>query len=155
VANTGSLVIVTQFIVDKIKAARVSLGMPTDVENVIYGDQEQIPFNPYICVEPDNKRRTINGVKRRAEVDFAIGVLIYMGDITDPLSNRKDADTLAEAVEVVIDADARFGTPPNDLVIHSFNESIESGYNRKGNSILRTSRLSVTAKSQIILPPSP
>jgi hypothetical protein len=155
VANTGSLVTVTQYLVDKIIAGRSGLSMVTDVENVVYGDQVKIPFNPYICVEPDNKRRELNGVRRRTEVNFAIGVLIYRGSVDDPTSNRKDADTLAEAVEALIHNDARFGTPPNDLVIHSLVESIESGYNRKGNSVLRTSRLSVTAKSQIILPPSP
>lgn len=156
--NTDSLPILTQYLVDKFVANKVLLGLPVsaDVINVHYGDQETITFTPCICVEPDSKRRVLNGVRRRTENTFSIGVLIYTGLVTDPQVNRKDADELAEAVETLIHADATFGANPNQLVIHSLVESIESGYARKGgNTVLRSSRLMVSAMSQTILPPNP
>lgn len=155
--NTDSLAVVTQYLYDKILANRTALGLPTgaDITNVFYGDQDLIQFTPAICIEPDTKRRTLNGVRRRTENEFRVGILIYEGDHTDPQKNRKATDLLAEAVETLIHADATFGTNPNQLVIHSLVESIESGYKKKGNSTIRMSRLMVIATSQTMLPPSP
>lgn len=156
-ANTDNLAVVTQYLVDKIQANRATLGMPTgtDVVNVFYGDQDIITSTPSVCVEPDNKHRILNGDRRRTVNEFRIGILIYQGLVTDPQTNRKDADELAEAIETLIHADATFGANPNQLVIHSLVESIESGYQKKGGSVLRSSRLTVTATSQTILPPNP
>lgn len=156
-ANTDSLAVVTQYLYDKIVTSKAALGLPvaTDITNVFYGDQDLIQFTPCICIEPDQKRRTLNGVRRRTENEFRVGILVYEGDHTDPQNNRKATDLLAEAIETLIHADATFGANPNQLVIHSLVESIESGYKKKGNSVLRMSRLMVTATSQTILPPSP
>lgn len=156
-ANTDSLVAVTQYWVDKITASRAALGIPvvTDVVNVFYGDQDSVSAVPTICVEPNDKRRTLNGVRRTVETDFSIGILVYYGAITDPQFNRKQCDMLAEAIETLVLADATFGAGASQLVIHSMVDSVESGYARKGNTPLRSSRLMVSAKSKNILPPNP
>jgi len=151
---TSSYVTLCQYLFDLVVANKGTLGLSTavDVVNVFYGDQDTIQFVPAVCIEPDNKHREYNGIKRRTQNDFRIGILIYAGKITDPQSNRKDADLLAEAVETLIHANPQFG----GLVIDSLVTDIDSGYQRKGdNTVLRTARLTVTARTQTILPPSP
>lgn len=150
---TGSYTAVCQYLFDLIVTNKGTLGLPieTDVVNVFYGDQDTIQYVPAICIEPDNKHRDYNGVPRRTQVDFRVGILVYVGQTTDPQGNRKAADQLAEALETLIHANPQFG----GLVIDSLVTDIDSGYQKKGNTVLRAARLTVTARSQILLPPSP
>lgn len=152
--NTDSYVAICDYLLAKIVANKVTLGLSTatDVTNTFYGDQDTLQFLPAVCIEPDTKRRAYNGVARRTENNFEIGILIYEGKVADPQSNRRAADVLAEAVETLIHADPQLG----GLVISSLVERVESGYQRKGaNTVIRTARLTVTGKSQTLLPPSP
>lgn len=152
--NTDSLVAICDYLLAKINANKADLGLATqtDIVNTFYGDQDVLQFLPAICIEPDAKRREYNGVRRRTQNDFNVGILIYQGKTTDPQSNRRAADVLAEAVETLIHADPQFG----GLVISSLVEGIESGYQRKGeNTVIRAARLTVTGVSQSILPPNP
>lgn len=152
--TTDSYVALCDYLFNLISSNKGTVGLPTgtDVVNVFYGDQDTIQFVPAVCVEPDNKHREYNGVRRRTENSFRIGVLIYHGKVTDPQSNRRDADVMSEAIETLIHANATFG----GLVISSLVSDIDSGYQRKGdNTVLRSSRLTVTGVSQTILPPGP
>ena len=147
---TGSYVTIAQYLYDKIVANKGPLGLSTavDVTNVFYGDQDKIQFVPAICVEPDNKHREFNGVRRRTENDIRTGILIYHGRVADPQSNRKDCDIMAEAVETLIHNDPQLG----GNVISVLVTDIDSGYQTKGNSVLRSARLTVMSKTQTLLP---
>jgi hypothetical protein len=152
--TTDSLVAICDYLFNLIAANKTTVGLPvaTDVVNLFYGDQDLIQFVPAICIEPDNKHREYNGVPRRTQNDFRVGILIYHGKVTDPQTNRRDADVMAEAVETLVHSQPQFG----GLVISSLVTDIDSGYQTKaGNTVLRSSRLTVTGRSQTLLPPSP
>ncbi len=160
--SSTSLAVVSQYLVDLIQANRTTIGLPTTtgVVNVFYGDQDTFTTTPMVCVEPDNKKRTLDRARRMTTIDFSIGILVYHSVITDPQANRKQADIMAEAIETLIHANPAFGFPygtsTSPLVTHSFVEQIESGYVRKAGSTVRSSRLYVTAQnSRDILPPNP
>jgi hypothetical protein len=150
--NTDSLVAICDFALAKINTNKVALGLSTatDIVNTFYGDQDVLQFLPAICVEPDTKRREFNGVRRRTQNDFSVAILVYHGKTTDPQTNRRQADIMAEAVETLFHADPQLG----GLVISSLVESIESGYQRKGaNTVIRTARVTLTGRSQTLLAP--
>ena len=118
------------------------------IQQVIYGDQDKIPVVPMICVEPSSKRRDISGLPRKTVIDFEAYILIYHGGLQDTQLSRAQCDLLAEAVE------ARLHTFPacGGLVITSLVSNLESGVANKGGNFIRATRLTWTARSQVMLP---
>jgi hypothetical protein len=101
-----------------------------------------------VCVEPSAKSRDLVGIPRKTQIDFEVFVLIYFGTLDSTATNRMGADQIAEAVET------RLHSNPNcdGLVVHSFVSRLDSGAVNKGGSMIRASRLTWTARSQLILP---
>lgn len=118
------------------------------IKQVLYGDQDKVPVSPLICVEPNTKPRSFNGVPRRTEINFEAYVIIYFGSLSDTQTIRRQCDLIAEAVE------ARLHSRPTcgNLVISSLVSNLESGVANKGGTLMRATRLTWTAKSQIMLP---
>jgi hypothetical protein len=147
VTYTDSLVTVADVLVAKLEASADSLGL-TDV---FFGDQDLIPRSPAACVEPGDKTRDLQGATRRTENVFTIYILVYHSEVRSPQSNRKDADTLAEAIESLIHSDATLG----GLVRHCYVTQVQSGYARKQNALMRSSRITFEARNMTQLPSSP
>lgn len=141
---TDSLVTVAKYIEAMLTAQQVAL----NVKDVFFGDQERIPRTPAICVEPGDKKREYNGAPRRTQVDFTVYVIVYHYRIKDTQSIREENDLLSEAIETQIHMDCRLG----GYVVNSLVTSVESGYQVKGNSLFRASRLTIGARSQVQLP---
>jgi hypothetical protein len=118
------------------------------IEQVMYGDQEKIPVVPLVCVEPSGKRRDFNGAPRRTQIDFEVFVLIYYGTIQDTQINRAQTDAIAELVE----ARLHNALTCDGLVISSLVSELTSGVANKGGAMMRATRLTFTARSQIHLP---
>lgn len=121
------------------------------ISMVMYGDQEKIPVTPMVCIEPSEKRRVLNGAPRRTQVDFEIFVLIYFGSIQASEFNRRGADELAEVVEAKLHKDPSCGT----YVVDSQVSNLSSGVANKGGALLRATRLTFNARSQVQLPMKP
>lgn len=141
---TDSIVVVTDYIYNKLVAAKTALA----VADVWYGDQVDIPRTPALCVEPGPKNRVLHGVPRRSEVNFSTYILVYHGEIRSVETNRRECDLLAEAVELLIHQDPRLG----DNVIHSMATSVDPGYANRAAGLYRVSRIVVESLSQVQLP---
>jgi hypothetical protein len=118
------------------------------IQQVMYGDQDKIPVVPMVCVEPSSKRRDFNGAPRRTQIDFEVYVLVYYGTLQDTQLNRAEVDRIAEAVEARLHEAQRC----DGLVISSLVTGLDSGAANKGGALMRATRLTFTARSQIMLP---
>lgn len=149
-ALSNSIVELSEYWYDKLIDNKSNLGLA----DVFYGDQEKIPSTPVVCVEPGYKTNLLDlgAMARKLNIEFNLSFLIYHSFITSPQENRRGADLLAEAVESMVHSDKQAGTQPNNLVIHGYCTSVESGYTTKGNSLLRSCKVMYYAKSQVILP---
>ena len=118
------------------------------IAQVLYGDQDKINVVPLVCVEPSDKIRQFNGAPRRTQVDFEVYVYIYYGGLQDTQISSKKANEIAEAVE------ARLHTNHNcdGLVISSLVSAVTSGAVNKGGALIRATRITWTARSQMMLP---
>lgn len=144
---TDSLVTVVDAVTAKLESNVEALGL-TDV---FFGDQDLIPRSPAACVEPGTKERDLQGANRRTENTFTIYILVYHSEVRSPQSNRRDADVLAEAIETLLHQDATL----SGLVRHCYVVKVESGYARKQNGVMRSSRITFEASNMTRLPSSP
>jgi hypothetical protein len=140
---TYSLATLGDYVYNVLVSNKTALGL----EAIHYGDQERIPVTPTACVETDTKDKRLKGAQRRFEVDLSLYVILYHNQVQSPQENRRDVDTLAEAVETVLDNLITCG----GLVIHSAVTRVESGYVRK-DTLLRSTRLRFEALSQAVIP---
>jgi len=141
--STLTFALNTKAIIDDAKGA---LGL----KDVYYADQNRIPRTPAVCVEPAEKTRELNGAPRRALTIMRVYILVYHNPITSSQVAAQETDSLTEALETVLHADAHM----NGTVIDSMVKTIEYGYAQRNNSLFRTSRLLFEARSQAILPSS-
>jgi hypothetical protein len=145
-ALTDSLVVMAQYLHDLIAANQVTLG----VQDVFYGDQVKIPRTPTVCVESDLKNRTLSGTARKVDLTMTCFILIYGSAVAEVQSKRKAVDVLAESIEGLIHANSTLG----GNFIHSFIPTMQSGLANKSGTQFRSSRLTVQALSQTLLPPA-
>jgi hypothetical protein len=141
---TDSLVTVSKYIETMLSSNAVALNL----EDVFYGDQQRIPRTPAACVESGEKRRTLKGAPRMTLVDITTYIIVYHYKLKSVQEIREDNDLLAEAIETLVHSDCKLG----GYVIDSMVTSVESGYQMKGNSLFRASRLTIEARSQVLLP---
>lgn len=146
---SASLADITQALVDKLTADATTLGL----KGVFYGDQDKLPATPIVCVEPDNKDVMSYSPFRKTEIEITVYIIVYHSAIESPQQNRKDADAMAEAIETFLNADKNLKrTDHTDRVIHCYIKHVASGYAKKGNSVVRASRLTFSARTQDQLP---
>jgi hypothetical protein len=147
----ANIVIPTQLLVDKIITAKDTFTTP--IADVWYGDQERILRTPTVCVEPNTKGRTLEGVPNMTRNEFEIFVLVYVNKVTDLQQNRKDADQLAYEIELLIHQDLQLrdatGAP---TMIHGYVRENESGYTVKSGTLYRSARLTYFGLNKTSLP---
>lgn len=138
---TDSMDVVTQYVIDKLKAnatlLRSSSNVVVDAQDIYYGDQEKFPRTPSICVDPNNRRRDLMGVSYRSDNNFSLYILVYHGKIQDNQASRQEAQQISEAIETLLHSDPQLG----GNVIHSFCSLNESGYIYRQNTMYRTNRI--------------
>lgn len=120
------------------------------IKDVFYGDQNNIPRNPAVCIDPGEKRRELNGAPRRTMVTMTNYIIVYHNEVKSMQDVRLGSDDLGEKIEDLIHTDATLG----DLVIDSMVTGIESGYLQRNRALFRASRLTVEARQQVQLPAS-
>lgn len=114
------------------------------LKGVAYGDQQKIPFTPFVCVEPGVVRRVLNGAPRRVMVTIDTHILTYHGAVRSTSENFKGADDTTDAIMQLVHADAKLG----GMCIDSLVREIEPGYQRRGTSLFRATMLTVEARQQ-------
>jgi hypothetical protein len=148
---TNKLAPIADYLETLLKANAASLGIANLTDGtpaVFYGDQNRIPVTPSACVDPGEKRRELNGAPRRTAMVITVYILVYHNRVTDIEVVAKQADALTENIETTVHTDADMG----GLVIDSLVTSIEFGYQTRGKTLYRVSRLTVEARSQAQLP---
>jgi hypothetical protein len=135
----------TDYFQNLIQAQKTPLGLGGDVA---YGDQERIPFVPFVCIEPGTVRITPNGTQRRNMVEILTHVIVYHGEVRSVQTNLREADELAEAIRVLCNSDPTCG----GLSIDCYVREVEPGYQKRGNSLFRASMLTIEARQQELLP---
>jgi len=121
--------------------------------DVWYGDQNTIGRTPSVCIEPDEKQRTLEGAPNMTVNEFTVFILIYHNKVQDMQITRKECDVLAYEIEKLIHQDLQLlngGSTPR--LIHGFVRSNESGYVYKGNTLYRVARLTFYGKNKTSLP---
>jgi hypothetical protein len=141
---SDSLVTFGQYIYDMLVQNQTPLGL----EAVFYGDQIKIPVTPTACVDTGTKARAYDGVPRRTMNQVTGYVIVYHSLVQDIQKTRKEVDQLAEAIETLIHADSTFAGNFIDTLV----TQIESGYMNRSQVQYRSSRLTVTGRSQSQLP---
>ena len=143
VAN-GKLGLFCQKVFDLLEANKVPLGLA----DVFYGDQQQIPRTPAACVEPDGKRRILQGVPRRTENTFGLYVLLYISEISQSVQdNARESIEFAERVEDLLHADPTL----DGLLIHSFCVEVEPGYRMRKDTRFRACRIKFEGINKTVL----
>jgi len=110
------------------------------LEDIFYGDQALVPRTPAVAIEPGTKDVGEPNPFRRVDATITVYIIVYHATFGSPQDNRRDADTLAEAIEDLLNNASQM----DGLVIHSYVSRVESGYASKNNTIMRSSRLTFT-----------
>lgn len=133
--TTDRVSLVVQAHVDLITSRKATLGLA----DVWYGDQSRLPRTPADCVDAGPMERTLNRAtgKGGTENTFRIYHLIYLGKVQDVQANLKQAQELAESIMTVLHEDITLG----GLVLHGFVTTIEPGFVRKGDALMKVQRL--------------
>jgi hypothetical protein len=152
---TDKLSVITQALVDKIKANAVTLGIP-DVPgaaspgadpSVFYGDQVMIPVTPTVCVDPVTRQRDLSETGYQTTVDLSLFVIIYHGKVQDIQDNLKECLQFSEAVEALLHSDKQLG----GLVVSGYVAVVDMGITVRGRSLMRASRLTWRGLSKSLI----
>jgi len=141
----GKLTVLCDYTLDRLEANKATIGQ--GIEDVFYGDQLMIPRTPTLCLEPDGKRRELQGVPRRTENTYTMYIILYVSEVQDTSKNARDALVLGEAVEDFLHADPTM----NDLVVHSFCSELDPGYRTRQGTRYRACRITFQATNKTVL----
>lgn len=146
-SNTAKGSLLTEYLIAKLRAAD-----SLELARVYYGDQEQIPEVPAVCVEPAVVLRELDGVPLRTRNEFTVSVLIYSASIEGVEEAQERADQVTEQIIDFINSDgiqSQFGgTAFGGLVIYGYVNSSEYGYVVKDSKLMRANRATVYALSK-------
>lgn len=112
---TDNTSVLAGYIRDLIEANKVSLG----IKQVLFGNQNDIPYTPTVVVTPGIKRRELRGVAApggRTINRMQVFVLVMTSKVGDEATERMNVDKLSEAVEKLLHTDVQMG----GLIIHGF-----------------------------------
>jgi hypothetical protein len=148
----GDITVVAKRIETIVDAAKATFRVP--VLDVWYGDQDRIPRTPAICIEPNEKNRTLAGLPNMTENEFQIYIMVYHNKAQDNQNTRLECDQVAFDVEKLLHQDLQLtaGNPSDPMMIHGFVRSNESGYTFKAGTLYRSARLSWFGKNKTSLP---
>jgi hypothetical protein len=143
-ALTASAEVVATAIKAAIDAHMASLG----IEATYYGDQTILPVTPAVCITPGNKSRGFQGASLMTENTFESYVFVYFGKVQDVQQNLHSAQTLADAIEPIVQADMTLG----GIVIWTICTQNEPGIINKQGSLLMGNRMTFQSYSKTRLP---
>lgn len=140
--------VLTDYLISLLEANKNDLG----IAKVYYGDQENIPEVPAVCVEPSTVQRDLVGTAMRTNNQFLISILVYCANVEGVEGAQHDADQFAEAVMHTINADGTAQQPLGSRfggnVIYGYVQTSEYGYIVKLNKLMRANRMIVFAQSK-------
>ncbi len=129
---TRNLSDVVSQIITTLQANQEMLG----ILDVYYGDQDQVPRTPAVCVEPAELTRPTISPTLYVENHFTVHILIYVSSLEGKQELRKFTDKLSESISEVLHAD----TTLNGLVLLGYIQKVEAGYNVKQGKMMWATR---------------
>lgn len=142
--HTDKATVLATAIKNLINTNKVVLG----VDEVYYGDHNNIPVGTAVTVTAGATRRELAGVAGpggRAMNYMNVVILILLSIVQDEATARLRVDQLAENITTLLHADTTVG----GILIHGFVEEITPGviFNKEG-SMFRVAQLDYTGKSK-------
>lgn len=134
--HTDRGTVVAQYIKTQLDSNKITLG----IDQVLYGDQNNIPGGITVAVMPAMKNRLLQGVAHpgaRTRNYMRTLVTVYCNKTGDEQTLSLETDQVAEAVEHFLHQDTTLG----GNVIHSFVETLDPGYRFKTGSMFRATQL--------------
>ena len=120
------------------------------ISDVFYGDQEEIARSVTVCIDPGPVNQDVVYGSRKAEYTMKHYIMVYIKTVGSTQDNRRICDIVAQYIADLIDANPTLG----GNVIQSSVTDITPGYVQRGQSILRSTRITVGSKFTKILPQS-
>jgi hypothetical protein len=120
------------------------------LQEVYYGDQQQIPVSPAVCVEAGSVERSLEGVPFQTKNTITVAFMVYHAGLGDIQAIQHTADVLTEDLAeelnrfslpaVGVNASPT-GTQVDGLVIYGHTTGIEYGYAVRSNVLMRANRI--------------
>ena len=117
------------------------------LDEIYYGDHNNIPVAKAIAVTPGTKRRELAGVAGpggRGMNEMQIVLFLYYSVVEDEATAREAVDTLAEDIEDILHED----TTLDGIIIHGFVNEWIPGVVHKATSMFRVVQMNYAARSK-------
>jgi len=123
------------------------------LDDVLYGNHNNIPHASAAVVTASGKRRELAGVSApggRTENTFTIEIGLHWSKVGDEATERRAADSRGKALEKKIHEDTSLG----GIIIHGFINQVERGETQMASgSMFRTVRMIYTGETKTYLSP--
>lgn len=149
-ALTSRSTVVAKAIETILNTNKVSLGL----DEVYYGDHNNIPVGKAVSVTAGTKRRELSGVAGpggRGMNEMDIVLFLYRSVVEDEATARLAVDTLAEDIEDILHADTTLG----GIIIHGYVNQWIPGVIHKPTSMFRVVQMNYFARSKTNITPTP
>lgn len=118
--------------------------------DVWFGDQDNLPRTPALCVEPGVKRRTLKAVQNMTENSIDTYFLLYhskLGPDTDQQLERRNTVQFAENVEEYLHINylRLYDLAGNQLTIHGHCSDLDPGFSYKNGTLYNAVRMTWTS----------
>lgn len=130
-----------------IETLLLSKKLELGLDEVYYGDHNNIPVGKAVAVTPGNKRRELAGVAGpggRSKNLIEIAILVYYSKVEDEATARYAIDRLAEDIEEELHKDTTLG----GIIIHGFVTDWLPGIIHKPNSMFRVVQMTYMAQTK-------
>jgi len=141
--HTDKTTVLAQYILSQINTNKVVLG----VDNVLYGEQNELPPGKTVVVMAGRKDRALQrvafpgaGTRNR----MTVLVTIYNNTVGDEGTKSLETDVLAETIEHFLHQDTEMG----GNIIHGFVESWDPGFRYRSGSMFRATQLTFVGQSK-------
>lgn len=143
-ALTDKTTVLATYIQNLINTNKVPLGL----DDVLYGEQNNIPKALTAVVQAGRKNRIVQGAAMpggNSLVTMTVVIMIYNSSSGAEAVERLAVDQLAEAVETLLHSDTTMG----GLIIHGFVEMIDPGVSFKAGSQFRATQMTFVGQSKV------
>lgn len=147
--------VVAQRILDLLKAGSPNFRLVVPVTNFYYGDQEQIPGDPVVCVEAGLKARELHATQNRTLNTIQTSIFVYHARMQEIQQTRLETDQLGEDIEALLHTNLQLKdvSGNNPIVIHSFVQEFDPTYVFRAGTLYRSVRMTHTATTMTALAP--
>jgi hypothetical protein len=120
---------------------------------VLYGDQVNIPEGRTVCVEPAQTVRTPGGAPMMMDNENRVVVIVYSTHIDGSEAAQKNGDLLVDDIADYLNLQSQpgslyaSGNLMDGLITAGWVESIDRGYAKKNDRLMRANRLTWVGSS--------